>query len=169
MKISHMQLLIDSLSNPKKLGAYRILSIGKVMQYAFLLIALLTAFSFGQFVQTGADAVFSYDAIEQYASDIKWLVYPIAVLFLFVMSTAIYFVKVSLYALAGQFLVKPMKRRGEYRQVWRTAVFASTWATLFSLFGSLLPISPTIITLLSILLTMTFMIIALSKYPLEKR
>ncbi|MEK4426265.1 DUF1189 family protein [Solibacillus sp. FSL K6-1523] len=169
MKISHMQLLIDSLTNPKKLGAYRILSIGKVMQFAFLLITLLTAFSFGQFVNTGADAVFSYADIEQYVADIQWIVYPIAVVFLFVMSTAIYFMKVSLYALAGQFLVKPMKRRGEYRQVWRTAVFASTWATLLSMFGSLLPISSTVLTLISIFITMAFIIFALTKYPLEKK
>ncbi|MEG0470918.1 MAG: DUF1189 family protein [Solibacillus sp.] len=169
MKISHMQLLIDSLTDPKKLGAYRILSIGKVMQYAFLLIALLTAFSFGQFITTGADAVFSYGDIQQYAAEVRWLIYPIAIVFLFVMSTAIFFMKVSLYALAGQFFVKPMKRRGEYRQVWRTAVFASTWATLLSMFGSLLPISSTIITLISIFITMAFIIFALTKYPLEKK
>lgn len=168
MKISHMQLLIDSLTNPKKLGAYRILSIGKVMQYAFLMIALLTAFSFGQFINSGTDEIFSYSDIEQYAKNIQWIVYPIAVVFLFVMNTSIYFIKVSLFALAGQFFVKPMKRRGEYRQVWRTAVFASTWATFITMFGNLFPISPTIITLISIFITMLFIILALTKYPLTK-
>lgn len=168
MKISHMQLLIDSLTNPKKLGAYRILSIGKVMQYAFLMIALLTAFSFGQFINSGTDEIFSYSDIEQYAENIQWIVYPIAVVFLFVMNTSIYFIKVSLFALAGQFFVKPMKRRGEYRQVWRTAVFASTWATFITMFGNLFPISPTIITLISIFITMLFIILALTKYPLTK-
>lgn len=168
MKISHMQLFIHSLTNPKKLGAYRILSIGKVMQYAFLMIALMTAFSFGQFVNGGTDEIFGYAEIEQYAKEVQWIVYPIAILFLFVLNTSIYFIKVSLYALAGQFSIKPMKRRGEYRQVWRTAVFASTWATLLTMFGNLFPISPTVITLISIFITMLFIIIALTKYPLAK-
>lgn len=168
MKISHIQLFIDSLTNPKKLGAYRILSIGKVMQYAFLMIALLTAFSFGQFINTGADEIFGYAEIEQYIESIQWLVYPIAVIFLFVMNTLIYFVKVSLYALAGLFFIKPMKRRGEYRQVWRTAVFACTWSTLLTMLGNLLPFSPTFMTLVSIFVTMLFIIVALTKYPIAK-
>ncbi|MCH7321683.1 DUF1189 domain-containing protein [Solibacillus sp. MA9] len=166
--ISHMQLFLDSLTNPKKLGAYRILSIGKVMQYAFLMIALLTAFSFGQFVNGGTDAIFGYSEIEQYAADIQWIVYPIAVVFLFVLNSSVYFIKVSLYALAGQFFVKPMKRRGEYRQVWRSAVFACTWATLLTMIGNLFPISANIITLISIFITMLFIIIAITKYPLTK-
>ena len=168
MKISHMQLFIHSLTNPKKLGPYRILSIGKVMQYAFLMIALVTAFSFGQFINGGTDEIFSYSEIEQYAQDVQWIVYPIAIIFLFVLNTSIYFVKVSLFALAGQFFIKPMKRRGEYRQIWRTAVFASTWGTFITMFGNLFPISPTVATLISIFITMLFIIIALTKYPIEK-
>lgn len=168
MKISHMQLFVDSLTNPKKLGAYRILSIGKVMQYAFLMILLLTAFSFGQFINEGTGQIFGYAEIEQYAAQVKWIVYPIAIVFLFVLNTSIYFVKVSLYAFAALFLIKPMKRRGEYRQIWRTAVFASTWATLLSMLGHLLPVSATMITLVSIFITMLFMIVALTKYPILK-
>lgn len=168
MKISHTQLLIDSLTNPKKLGAYRILSIGKVMQYAFFMIALVTAFSFGQFLTTGTDAIFGYTELSQYIENIKWLVYPIAIIFLFVMNTLIYFIKASLYALAGQLLIKPMKRRGEYRQVWRTAVFACTWATILTMLGNLFPVSPTIMTLISIFITMLFIILALTKYPIAK-
>ncbi|MGN7479298.1 DUF1189 family protein [Solibacillus silvestris] len=168
MKISHLQLLMHSLTNPKKLGAYRILSIGKVMQYAFLMITLLTAFSFGQFINGGTEKIFSYSEIEQYAQNVQWIVYPIAILFLFVLNTSIYFIKVSLYALAGQLFIKPMKRRGEYRQVWRTAVFASTWATFLTMFGNLFPISPTVTTMISIFITMLFIIIALTKYPVEK-
>ena len=168
MKISHMQLLIHSLTSPKKLGAYRILSIGKVMQYAFLMITLITAFSFGQFTNSGTAEIFGYPEIEQYAQNIQWIVYPIAIVLLFVLNTSIYFIKVSLYALAGLFFIKPMKRRGEYRQVWRTAVFASTWGTFLTLFGNVVIISQTITTLGSIFITMFFIIVALTKYPAQK-
>ena len=168
MKISHMQLFIHSLTSPKKLGAYRILSIGKVMQYAFLMITLITAFSFGQFINAGTAEIFGYSEIEQYARNIQWIVYPIAIVFLFVLNTSIYFIKVSLYALAGQFFIKPMRRRGEYRQVWRTAVFASTWGTFLTMFGNLFMIPQTVITLSSIFITMFFIIVALTKYPVQK-
>ena len=165
MKISHMQLFIDSLIHPKKLAAYRIMPIGKVIQYVFLLILIMTAFSLGQFVTTGADEVFNYEEIAQYASDIQWLVYPVAALFLFVMNTLIAFAKISLYAFAASFLVKPMMRRGEYRQIWRTAAFASTWATLLTILFSMFPISSNFTTLVSIFITLLLIIIALTKYP----
>lgn len=169
MKISHMQLLIDSLIHPKKLAAFRIMSIGKVIQYVFLLILLLTAFSLGQFITTGAQEVFNYEEIQKYAADLQFLVYPLATIFLFVINSLILFAKISAYAFAGSLLLKPMNRRGEYRQVWRTAAFSITWATLLSIVFSIYPISSTVITLSSIFITMTIIIIALTKYPLLKR
>ncbi|MER2114510.1 MAG: DUF1189 family protein, partial [Solibacillus isronensis] len=119
-------------------------------------------------INTGTAEIFGYSEIEQYAQNIQWIVYPIAIVFLFVLNTSIYFIKVSLYALAGLFFVRPMRRRGEYRQVWRTAVFASTWGTFLTIFGNLFLISQTIITLSSIFITMFFIIVALTKYPVQK-
>lgn len=169
MKISHMQLFIDSLIHPKKLATFRIMSIGKVIQYVFLLIAIITAFSLGQFINSGAEQVFTYEEIENFAADLKWLVYPIAVVFLFIMNSLVLFAKISLYAFAGSFLLKPMNRRGEYRQIWRTTAFAITWETLVSILFSVFPISSTATTLISIFITMTILILALTKYPLLKR
>ncbi|MEK4229977.1 DUF1189 family protein [Solibacillus sp. FSL H8-0538] len=169
MKISHMQLLVDSLIHPKKLAAYRIMSIGKVIQYVFLLILLVTAFSLGQFITTGAQEVFNYEEIEQYATDLKWLVYPIAAVLLFVMNSLIMFAKISFYAFACSFLLKPMNRRGEYRQIWRTTAFAITWATLLSIVFAIFPVSSKFITIVSIFITMMIVIVALTKYPLLKR
>ncbi|UZM98352.1 hypothetical protein OL548_27195 [Lysinibacillus sp. MHQ-1] len=39
-----------------------------------------------------------------------------------------------------------MKRRGEYRHIWRTTTFAITWATLLSMLAEYLPINSTIIS-----------------------
>ena len=64
-QIKHSQLFLDSLIHPKKLAAYRILSIGKVIQYTFLLVFILTTFSFGQFVNDGANIVLT-DEIKDY-------------------------------------------------------------------------------------------------------
>ena len=163
--MKHSQLFIDSLINPKKLAAYRILSIGKVIQYVFLLITLMTAFSLGQFFNSDADQIFAYEEIKEFASDLKWLVYMIAIIFLFIMNSLVLFAKISIYAYAGKILLTPMKRRGEYRQVWRSAAFAITWEVILSIVLSLFPISSTVTLLLFIFITMLVLIIALANYP----
>lgn len=169
MKISHMQLLIDSLMHPKKLAAFRILPIGKVIQYVFLLVVLLTCFSLGQFTTSGADNVFSYDEIASYASGLQFLVYPVALLFLFIMNSLVIFAKVSIYAYVAYLLLKPMNRRGEYRHVWRTTAFAITWETLLSILFTIFPISSIFTTLVSIFITLLILILALTKYPALKK
>ena len=167
--ISHLNLFIDSLIHPKKLAAYRILSIGKVIQYTFLLVALVTAFSLGQFVNNGADSIFGYEEIQAYIADLKWLIYIVSALFLFIMNTLIVYAKISVYAYVGYLLAKPASRRVEYRHMWRTAAFAITWEILLSLVFSTIQLSGTTSTLISIFLTMFIIIVALTKYPTLKK
>lgn len=169
MKISHMQLFIDSLIHPKKLAAFRIMPIGKVIQYVFLLVLLVTAFSLGKFITNGADEVFNYGDIEQYVADLQWLVYLLAIVILFIINSLTIFAKISLYAFVGQLITKPMNRRSEYRQMWRTTAFASTWATLLTMLLPLFPLSSTITTLIGTFITALFLVIAITKYPLLKR
>lgn len=163
--MKHSQLFIDSIINPKKLAAYRILSIGKVIQYVFLLITIMTVFSLGQFFNSDAEQIFSYEEIKEFANDLKWLVYIIAVVFLFTMNSLVLFAKISIYAYVGKLLLTPMKRRGEYRQVWRSAAFAITWEVLLSIVFTLFPISSTVSMLVFIFITMLVLIIAIAKYP----
>lgn len=168
MNISHLQLATDSLLHPSRLAAYRILSIGKVIQYVFLLVLLLTCFSLGQFTTNGAMNIFSYEEITDYAANLQFLVYPIAVVFLFIMNALILFTKISIYAYAGHLLAKSMKRRCEYRQIWRTTAFAITWETILSIVFTLFPFPSLFTTLSSIFITMLIVILALTKYPLQK-
>ncbi|MGE7942926.1 MULTISPECIES: DUF1189 family protein [Lysinibacillus] len=166
--MKHSQLLIDSLIHPKKLAAYRLLPIGKVIQYTFLLITIVTVFSFGRF--TAGISVDTFDmnsvnGITEYIEDIKWLLYPVTFIMLFVFTTMLIFTQIALYALAGLFILKVMKRRGEYRHIWRTTTFAMTWAVLLSMLSDYLSINSTIISVFSLLLTVTLLIVALIKYP----
>ncbi|WP_042473981.1 DUF1189 family protein [Bacillus ndiopicus] len=165
MKLKHSQLFLDSLYQPKKLAAYRIMPIGKVIQYVFLLITAMTVFSLGKFFNTEVNQIFAYKEIEEFASDLKWLVYIISIVFLFVMNTLILFAKISIYAYAGHLFLKPLKRRGEYRQVWRTTAFAITWEVILSIILSFFAIPSTVSILLFIVVTMTMLLIALTKYP----
>lgn len=163
-QIKHSQLLIDSLIHPKKLAAYRIVSIGKVIQYTFLLVFILTTFSFGQFVNNGANIVLS-EEIKDFAQDLQFLVYIIGVVFLFAMNTALVFGKISIYAYVALLLSNAMKRRAEYRQLWRTTAFAVTWETLLSIIFTILVIPDTISLIIFTFITMSILIIALTKYP----
>ena len=163
------QLFIDSLINPKKLAAYRILSIGKVIQYVFLLVTVATIFSFGQFTAGFTEDLFNIEGVADYLADIQWLLYPFALLFLFIMTSLLIFARISLYALAGYLLLGAMKRRGEYRHVWRTSAFAVTWSTLLSIMLPLFGISGGWTRMLGIFITIIFLIIAVTKYPKQPK
>ncbi|MGG2073137.1 DUF1189 family protein [Lysinibacillus irui] len=166
--MKHSQLFIDSLIHPKKLAAYRLLPIGKVIQYTFLLITIVSVFSLGRFAAGMSVDTFhmdNFNGLTEYIDGIKWLLYPFTFLMLFVFTTMLIFAQIALYALAGLFILKVMKRRGEYRHIWRTTTFAITWATLLSMLADYLPINSTIISVLSLLLTVTLLIVAFTKYP----
>ena len=163
--MTHTQLLIDSLCNPKKLANYRVLSVGKVLQYTFLLITLVTVFSFGQFVTNIEQEIVQTSEFASYLVGIEWLIYPFGFALLFIITTSIQFLKISLYALAGWLLLKPMSRRGEYRHVWRTASFAITWATLLSVMFTMLQLPSTFGTIIGLFTTILFTIIAINHYP----
>lgn len=163
--MSHFQLFIDSLTNPKKLASYRVLSVGKVLQYTFLLITVMTVFSFGQFIgNVTANFEQSPDFLVHIENN-KWIIYPFGFLLLFITMTSIQFLKISVYAFVGLLLLKAMQRRGEYRHIWRTATFAITWATIITLVFTTLQLPDVIATVLGLFITMLIIIIALSHYP----
>ena len=163
--ISHTQLFLHSLIKPKMLAAYRILSVGKIIQYTFLLVLLMTAFSLGQFVNEGITSINSYEQIGHYAQNLQWLIYIISAILLFTMNTLILYAKISLYALVTFLFAKPFHKKAEYRHLWRTAALAITWEVIFTIIFSTLMLSKAITILICVVITMTWMFIALSKYP----
>ena len=80
----------------------------------------MSVFSLGRFWQRGMSVdTFDMDSLTgltDYIEGIKWLLYPFTFLMLFVDNNA-YFCTNCLYALAGLFILKAMKRRGEYRHI----------------------------------------------------
>ena len=163
--MTHFQLLMDSLTKPKKLANYRALSVGKVLQYTFLLITFVTVFSFGQFMGNVTSNFEHNEEFVNYINNQKWIIYPVGFLVLFVAITSIQFLKISLYALAGWFMLKTMKRRGEYRHTWRTATFAMTWATILTIIFTILQLSDSVGTIIGMFITIGFTMIAIYHYP----
>lgn len=163
--VKHSQLFIDSLIHPKKLAAYRLLSIGKIIQYVFLLIAVITIFSFIQFITGESENSVELVGLTEYVKDIQWLLYPFALLLLTITSTFLLFIRISLYALVGIVLLKILKRRGEYRHMWRTASLAITWSTLLTVIFSIVNVPSSISTIIGILTTIAILSLAVTKYP----
>lgn len=165
----HFQLFIHSLIYPKKLAAFRILPIGKVIQYTFLLVALMTAFSFGQFVKSGISSIQLYEEIQNYTEDLEWLIYIISIVFSFIMNTLLLYAKISAYAYVGLLIGKSMNRKLEYRHIWRTAAFAITWEVFLSILFTSISLSNIVSNIVVIFITMGIIIISLTKYPMLKR
>ena len=163
--VKHSQLFIDSLIHPKKLAAYRLLTIGKTIQYVFLLIAIVTIYSFVQFLTGVSEITYNIQGLTEYVEDIQWLLYPFAFLLLTLTSTILLFIRISIYAFVGFCLLKFMHRRGEYRHMWRTAALAITWSTLLTVLFSILKSSNIITTLIGIVITIVILILAAQKYP----
>ncbi len=167
--MNHLQFFIASLFTPKKLANTRMLSIGKVIQYAFLLITVLTIFSFLQFLFDLDSDTFNAAGLEEYVADIKWIIYPIGLLFIFILTAVLTFARISIYAAVGLLFVRMVGRRGEYRQIWRTATYAITWAILLSIIAELFHLPGTLWTMIGIIITVLFLWIAIQYYPKQRK
>ncbi|QCR32882.1 DUF1189 family protein [Lysinibacillus sp. SGAir0095] len=163
--VKHSQIFIDSLIHPKKLAAYRLLTIGKTIQYVFLLIAVVTIYSFVQFLTGVSETSYNIQGLTEYVKDIQWLLYPFAFVLLTLTSTILIYIRISIYAFVGLVLLKMMNRRGEYRHMWRTAALAITWPTLLTVLFSILKMASIVSSILGILITIIILILASTKYP----
>ena len=167
--VTHLQLFIHSLTKPKMLAAYRILTVGKIIQYTFILILISTAFSLGQFMRDGISGITGYEGLESYAQSLEWLIYILSIAISFIINTLILYAKISLYAFVIFLFAKSMNKKAEYRHLWRTAALAITWEVLITIIFPLFISNSTITTIISIIVTMTILFIALSKYPKLKK
>ncbi len=133
------QLFKASLHEPKKLAAFRLLSIGKVIQYIFVFIFLYTGVSFLQFV-IGDNSLFeSSPELSEIGDTIGLLIYPMAFVLQLVIITSYLFIRISIFAIIGVLLLKVLHRRGEFRFMWRTAAIAATLPILLTMVFEFIP------------------------------
>jgi len=162
------QLFKASIHSPKKIAAFRLIPIGKVMQYIFIFIFLLTIISFVLFINGISIQQSSMEGLLEYFEDIQWLLYPFAFVFLFVLNTLFSFIRVSIFAYIGIFILYIMKRRGDYRHLWRTALFASTGSMLLSLVVAILQLENGYIQFTIYAITLVYLVLSCRFYPIKK-
>lgn len=166
--MSLFQLFTASLHSPKKMAAFRLIPIGKVMQYVFIYVFFMTAISFVGFINGISEQQQNVEGLIDYFSDIQWLIYPFAFLFLFVLNTMFIFVRISIVAYIGTLILLFLKRRGEYRHLWRTTLFASTVPMVLSIVFALLQWSNDWIQLVIYAVTFVYLYMSLKYYPIKK-
>ena len=162
------QLFKASLHSPKKIAAFRLIPIGKVMQYVFIYIFLMTAISFIGFVNGISEQQQNVEGLIEYFSDISWLIYPFAFIFLFVLNTMLIFVRISIFAYLGTLILQLLKRRGEYRHLWRTTLFASTVPMVLSILLAILHWSNDIFQIGIYVVTFVYLYLSLKYYPVKR-
>ena len=166
--MSLFQIFKASLHSPKKIAAFRLIPIGKVMQYIFIYIFLISIISFVFFIKGISYQQTNTEELIEYFSEIKWLLYPFAFIFLFVLNSLFIFVRISILAFIGSLILQLRKRKGEYRHIWRTTLFASTVPMLLSIFFAILQLSSNYIQLIIYLTTFVYLTMSTKYYPIKR-
>ncbi|MTD29969.1 DUF1189 family protein [Planomicrobium sp. YIM 101495] len=162
--MNFFQLLKASLMEPKKQAAARILPIGRVLRFVFIVIAILTVLSFVELVGSLQQTADDMSGLLDYINEIEWILYPFSLLSLFVSTTLYQFILISVYAFAGMAFLKMRKKRGEYRHMWRTTSLAVTVPSFLAFFYSFTG-GPGAIGILISLLTVLYLYVAAGYYP----
>lgn len=159
------QIFKAAVYEPKKLAAFRLLPIGKTFQYIFLFVLLFTLISFLKYIFSGTSFIENSPELEQYGKSLGGLLYPIALILQFVISTLYIFVRISIFATIGTLLAKLMKRRGDFRFVWRTAAIASTVPILITMVFDYFPLLDRYSMIVTSVIHLSYTAVALRYYP----
>jgi hypothetical protein len=103
--------------------------------------------------------------LTEYSQKIGGLIYPMAFVFQFVIATFYVFVRISLFAAIGLWIGELMKRRVEYRFIWRTAAIAITVPLLLTIILDFFPAWETFGIFFSSLVHICYLILAFKYYP----
>lgn len=163
------QVFLASLHEPKKLAAFRLLPIGRVIKYAFFFILIMTVISFSRFLFGDTELFAASPELAEYSETMGGLIYPMALVFQFVIATFYVFVRISLFAAIGILIGKIFKRRVEYRFLWRTAAISITVPLLITIIFDFFPATETFSTWATSVIHIAYIAFALKYYPKVRR
>ncbi|HEY4565723.1 MAG TPA: DUF1189 family protein [Savagea sp.] len=133
------QIFFASFYEPKKLAAFRLLPIGKMFQYVFLFIFVMTFVSFGRSIFDDLNEFEVADEVLEFGSALGALQYPITFVLALTVSTFYIFIRLSIVAAIGLGLLRLTNRRGDFRQIFQTTAFAATVPLLLALSFDFIP------------------------------
>ncbi|MEK3934192.1 DUF1189 family protein [Sporosarcina sp. FSL W7-1349] len=159
------QIFKAAIHEPKKLAAFRLLPIGKTFQYVFLFVTLFTLISFIRYILSGTSLFENSPDLEEYGKSLGGLLYPIAFFLQLVISTLYIFVRISIFAYVGTLLAKMLKRRSDFRFIWRTSAIASTVPLLLTMLFDFLPMFDSYNMIVTSVVHLAYIGAALRYYP----
>lgn len=159
------QIFRASIYEPKKLAAFRLLSIGKIFRYVFFFITLVTIISFTRFVEDETVLFELTPDLAEHANVIGGLIYPIAFLLQLVISTFYIFIRISVFAYAGILILKLLKRRGQYRHMWNTSAIASTTPILLGIILDVFRVENSYATIITSIVYIGYVAVSAKYYP----
>ncbi|MGR3765041.1 DUF1189 domain-containing protein [Rossellomorea sp. NS-SX7] len=96
---------------------------------------------------------------------LKWILLPVALLVLYLFTSGLMFLKVTIFGLIGVMLANLMKRKLNYRQSWRITAYSVTLSTLFFTLMKFLQTSIAAAPLLDWFVVMVIMSLAIKEIP----
>lgn len=165
IKITHKKLFYDAIFHPKKHAAFRLLPIGKLIQFLFILALIISIPSYIEFIDGLRHQKSSVDGLANFLTNINWLLYPLSFVFIVLFNMTLIVLQASFYGGGAYILLQLFRRRGEYRMVWRTASFSMIPGILITTVLAYLFSASSWFYFIAILLTIIYLVIAVQKYP----
>jgi len=125
----------------------------------------MTLISFTRFTIGDTELFEASPELTEYSKKIDGLIYPMAFIFQFVIATFFVFVRISLFAAIGLWIGELMKRRVEYRYIWRTTAIAITVPLFLTIILDFFQAWETFGILFSSLIHICYITLALKYYP----
>ncbi|VEF47790.1 motility protein [Bacillus freudenreichii] len=166
-KISLITIFAKSIYSPKEIAKYRFLTIGKSIQYVFILALFLSLAGF-------YDAIFQQDFTAGYghtASDTgtKVLFAALVVLMAFILNSGLAFLSITILAVIGEPIAKALGRKLPYRQSWRLTACSTTLpVVLFSLLN-LFHFDQPYFILLALIMAVVIIIVSIKAIPKPRK
>lgn len=162
------QIFRASLNEPKKLAAFRLLSIGKVFTYVFIFVTLFTTISLIRFSIGDITYFDNSPELLEHSKTIGWLIYPMAFLLQLVISIFYIFIRISLFAYIGALMLRVIKRRGDYLHIWRTVAIAMTVPILLTIGFDFFPATKSYSLLVTSIVHLLYIGAAIKYYPKQR-
>lgn len=134
---------IKSLHSPKYIAAFRLQGIGKTIQYLFALSFLMSLPAFiaaafylmdgNESAKTTVEEMLPLLTLNQNAL----IFIPVALFFYYILLSFMLFLKASIFAGVGLVVVSRLKKRGEYRHLFRMAAYALSLSALLTTLAEL--------------------------------
>jgi hypothetical protein len=100
---------------------------------------------------------------------LKWILLPVALFILYLFTSGLMFLKISIFALIAVMIANLMKRRLNYRQSWRITAYSVTLSTLFFTLMKFLQTSIAAAPILDWFVVTVMMTLAIKEIPQPKK